>query len=50
MTHEWAIEARGLVKTFGTNRAVDGVNLLVETGTATVNGTLSAVENLMTPS
>jgi ABC-2 type transport system ATP-binding protein len=32
MPHEWAIEARGLVKTFGTNRAVDGVDLLVETG------------------
>lgn len=30
---EWAVEARGLVKTFGDNRAVDGVDLLVRTGT-----------------
>ncbi|OCT13652.1 ABC transporter [Paenibacillus pectinilyticus] len=29
----WAVEARGLVKTFGENRAVDGVDLLVPTGT-----------------
>lgn len=29
---EWAIEAHGLVKTFGDNRAVDGVNLQVGTG------------------
>ncbi|MFD1774321.1 ATP-binding cassette domain-containing protein [Paenibacillus rhizophilus] len=29
----WAIEAHGLVKTFGENRAVDGVNLKVGTGT-----------------
>lgn len=33
MTQAWAIEAHDLVKTFGTNRAVDGVDLLVETGT-----------------
>ena len=32
MTEAWAIEAHDLVKTFGTNRAVDGVDLLVETG------------------
>ncbi len=30
---EWAIEAEGLVKVFGTNRAVDGVDLRVKTGT-----------------
>lgn len=30
---EWAIEAHGLVKTFGSNRAVDGVDLRVRTGT-----------------
>ncbi|MGA0566725.1 ATP-binding cassette domain-containing protein [Rathayibacter sp. KR2-224] len=30
---EWAIEAHGLVKTFGDNRAVDGVDLLVRPGT-----------------
>jgi len=29
---EWAIEADGLVKTFGDNRAVDGVDLRVRTG------------------
>lgn len=29
---EWAVEAYGLVKTFGDNRAVDGVNLNVRTG------------------
>ncbi|OMF23263.1 daunorubicin/doxorubicin resistance ABC transporter ATP-binding protein DrrA [Paenibacillus sp. FSL H8-0548] len=29
----WAIEATGLVKTFGDNRAVDGVNLNVRPGT-----------------
>lgn len=29
----WAVEARGLVKTFGDNRAVDGVNLNVHAGT-----------------
>lgn len=29
---EWAIEADGLVKVFGTNRAVDGVDLRVATG------------------
>jgi ABC-type multidrug transport system ATPase subunit len=33
MAQAWAIEAHDLVKTFGTNRAVDGVDLLVETGT-----------------
>jgi ABC-2 type transport system ATP-binding protein len=32
MTEAWAIEAHDLVKTFDTNRAVDGVELLVETG------------------
>jgi ABC-2 type transport system ATP-binding protein len=32
-TSEWAIEADGLVKTFGDNRAVDGVDLRVKTGT-----------------
>ncbi len=30
---EWAVEARGLVKTFGDNRAVDGVDLQVRAGT-----------------
>ncbi|SEB36413.1 ABC-2 type transport system ATP-binding protein [Paramicrobacterium humi] len=30
---ELAVEARGLVKTFGANRAVDGVDLTVRTGT-----------------
>jgi len=30
---EWAIEARGLVKTFGDNRAVDGIDLNVRKGT-----------------
>src|SRR6186713_1477652 len=30
---EWAVEADGLVKTFGANRAVDGVDLRVRTGT-----------------
>ncbi|MDF2926582.1 MAG: ATP-binding cassette protein [Paenibacillaceae bacterium] len=30
---EWAVEAQGLVKVFGDNRAVDGVNLQVRTGT-----------------
>ncbi|WP_225442504.1 ATP-binding cassette domain-containing protein [Paenibacillus lycopersici] len=30
---EWAVEANGLVKTFGDNRAVDGVNLKVRAGT-----------------
>ncbi|WEO77153.1 ATP-binding cassette domain-containing protein [Cryobacterium sp. SO2] len=30
---DWAIEATGLVKTFGANRAVDGVDLRVRTGT-----------------
>ncbi|QAY73378.1 ATP-binding cassette domain-containing protein [Agromyces protaetiae] len=30
---DWAVEADGLVKTFGTNRAVDGVDLRVATGT-----------------
>jgi ABC-2 type transport system ATP-binding protein len=30
---DWAVEARGLVKTFGNNRAVDGVNLNVKAGT-----------------
>ncbi|WP_405174361.1 ATP-binding cassette domain-containing protein [Paenibacillus sp. FSL H8-0261] len=30
---DWAVEARGLVKTFGDNRAVDGVNLNVKAGT-----------------
>jgi ABC-2 type transport system ATP-binding protein len=29
----WAVEANGLVKTFGSNRAVDGVNLNVRAGT-----------------
>jgi len=29
---DWAIEAHGLVKTFGSNRAVDGVDLNVRTG------------------
>jgi ABC-2 type transport system ATP-binding protein len=32
-TAPWAVEARGLVKTFGENRAVDGVDLQVATGT-----------------
>ncbi len=30
---DWAVEAHGLVKVFGKNRAVDGVNLKVRTGT-----------------
>ncbi|MCX7521772.1 ATP-binding cassette domain-containing protein [Microbacterium sp. STN6] len=30
---DWAVEAHGLVKTFGGNRAVDGVDLSVRTGT-----------------
>lgn len=30
---EWAVEADGLVKVFGQNRAVDGVDLRVRTGT-----------------
>jgi ABC-2 type transport system ATP-binding protein len=30
---EWAVEAHGLVKTFGSNRAVDGVDLSVHAGT-----------------
>lgn len=30
--HTWAIEAEGLVKTFGEQRAVDGVDLTVRTG------------------
>ncbi|MCU1481135.1 MAG: ATP-binding cassette protein [Subtercola sp.] len=30
---EWAVEANGLVKLFGANRAVDGVDLRVKTGT-----------------
>ncbi|SDX82914.1 ATP-binding cassette domain-containing protein [Paenibacillus sp. CF384] len=29
---DWAVEAHGLVKTFGDNRAVDGVDLQVRTG------------------
>jgi len=29
---DWAVEAHGLVKTFGDNRAVDGVNLKVRAG------------------
>ena len=33
---DWAIEARGLVKTFGSNRAVDGVDLSVRVGTIDV--------------
>ncbi|WP_231493509.1 ATP-binding cassette domain-containing protein [Alicyclobacillus macrosporangiidus] len=30
---EWAVEAHGLVKSFGSNRAVDGVDLKVRAGT-----------------
>lgn len=30
---DWAVDANGLVKTFGDNRAVDGVNLNVRAGT-----------------
>jgi ABC-2 type transport system ATP-binding protein len=30
---DWAVEAEGLVKVFGKNRAVDGVDLRVKTGT-----------------
>jgi ABC-2 type transport system ATP-binding protein len=30
---EWAVEATGLIKTFGDNRAVDGVDLKVRAGT-----------------
>ncbi|SFU29942.1 ABC-2 type transport system ATP-binding protein [Alicyclobacillus macrosporangiidus] len=33
MKTDWAIEARGLVKSFGSNRAVDGVDLKVRAGT-----------------
>ncbi|WP_374190795.1 ATP-binding cassette domain-containing protein [Plantibacter sp. CFBP 13570] len=33
ISSDWAIEAHGLVKTFGDNRAVDGVDLSVRTGT-----------------
>ncbi|KQP01667.1 ATP-binding cassette domain-containing protein [Leifsonia sp. Leaf264] len=33
LTSDWAVEADGLVKTFGSNRAVDGVDLRVKTGT-----------------
>ena len=33
LTSDWAVEADGLVKTFGDNRAVDGVDLRVRTGT-----------------
>ena len=32
-TSDWAVEAAGLVKVFGQNRAVDGVDLRVKTGT-----------------
>ena len=32
-TPDWAVEAHGLVKVFGDNRAVDGVDLSVRTGT-----------------
>ncbi len=32
-TGEWAVEAHGLIKNFGENRAVDGVNLNVKAGT-----------------
>ncbi|MGI2326773.1 ATP-binding cassette domain-containing protein [Planococcus sp. YIM B11945] len=31
--HEWAIEAKGLVKVFGKDRAVDGVDLTIPKGT-----------------
>jgi len=31
-SNEWAVEARGLVKTFGSNRAVNGVELNVRAG------------------
>jgi ABC-type multidrug transport system ATPase subunit len=31
-TTDWALEADGLVKVFGANRAVDGVDLQVRTG------------------
>ncbi|GGJ62043.1 ABC-2 type transport system ATP-binding protein [Anoxybacillus voinovskiensis] len=33
LTSDWAIEAKGLVKIFGDNRAVDGVDLQVRAGT-----------------
>jgi len=33
LTADWAVEAEGLVKVFGQNRAVDGVDLRVRTGT-----------------
>jgi ABC-2 type transport system ATP-binding protein len=32
-TQDWAVEAEALVKVFGSNRAVDGVDLQVKTGT-----------------
>jgi ABC-2 type transport system ATP-binding protein len=31
-TPDWAVEAHGLVKVFGDNRAVDGIDLFVRTG------------------
>lgn len=33
MNREWAVEAQGLIKVFGDNRAVDGVDLRVKAGT-----------------
>lgn len=33
LNNDWAVEAHGLVKVFGDNRAVDGVDLSVRTGT-----------------
>ncbi|PJJ62124.1 ATP-binding cassette domain-containing protein [Compostimonas suwonensis] len=32
-SNQWAVEAHGLIKNFGDNRAVDGVDLSVRTGT-----------------
>ena len=55
---DWAIEATGLVKTFGANRAVDGVDLRVQTGTvygvlgpngAGKSTTISMLATLMRP-
>ncbi|PXA71807.1 ATP-binding cassette domain-containing protein [Cryobacterium arcticum] len=55
---DWAIEATGLVKTFGANRAVDGVDLRVRTGTvygvlgpngAGKSTTISMLATLMRP-
>jgi ABC-2 type transport system ATP-binding protein len=57
-TSDWAVEADSLVKTFGSNRAVDGVNLRIRTGTVygvlRLNGagkttTISMLATLLSP-